>query len=113
MAKCAIVNARLIDGTGEEPKDGWGLVIDGASIQTVEPAGSLRVPADAQVIDAAGLTLMPGLIDPHTHLSYHVSTYALNMREMTETLETNTIKATENARTILETGCTAIGDWAP
>ena len=112
MAKCAIVNARLIDGTGEEPKDGWGLVIDGASIQTVEPAGSLRVPADAQVIDAAGLTLMPGLIDPHTHLSYHVSTYALNMREMTETLETNTIKATENARTILETGCTAIGDGA-
>jgi len=110
MAKLALVNGRLIDGTGSEPRDGWGLVIDGANILSVGPAGSLRVPADAQVVDVTGHTLMPGLIDPHTHVSYHKSTWALNMREMTESLETNTIKAVENARIILESGCTAIGD---
>lgn len=110
MVKLALINGRLIDGTGSEPKDGWSLLIDGANILSVEHTKSLRVPADAHVIDIGNRTLMPGLIDPHTHVSYHVSTWALNMREMTETLEANTIKAVENARTILESGCTAIGD---
>jgi imidazolonepropionase-like amidohydrolase len=110
MARLALINGRLIDGTGSAPRDGWGMVIDGAAIQAVGPTGSLRLPADARVIDVGGRTLMPGLIDAHTHLTYHVSEYALILQQMNESLEMNTIKAVESARVILEAGCTAVGD---
>jgi imidazolonepropionase-like amidohydrolase len=110
MPKYAIINARLIDGTGRAPQDGHALLTDGATIQQVKPTNSLRLPKDATVIDATGQVVMPGLIDPHTHVAYHISDYALNLREMTESVELNTIKAATNAKTILQSGCTAIGD---
>ena len=110
MPKCVLANGLLIDGTGREPQPGWGLVVDGKKIQSVGPMGSLSVPANAEVFDLGGWTLMPGLIDAHTHLTYHKSEYALILQQMNESLELNTIKAVENARVILETGCTAIGD---
>ena len=110
MTSFALINGRFIDGTGQESRDGWGLVVNGTNIQAVEHMQSLSVPADATVIDLDGRTMMPGLIDPHTHLTYHVSEYALLLQQMTESLETNTLKAAESARVILETGCTAIGD---
>lgn len=87
-------------------------MVDGTRIHSVGPVGSLSRPADARVIDAGGRTLMPGLIDAHTHLTYHGSEYALILQQMNETLELNTLKAAESARRILETGCTAIGDGA-
>ena len=110
MGKFALINGRLIDGTGKEPRNGWGLVVDGTNIHSVEAVESLRVPADAEVIDVEGRTLMPGLIDAHTHLTYHRKAKAARLRDIFMTLETNTIKAIENAQTILDTGCTAIGD---
>jgi imidazolonepropionase-like amidohydrolase len=110
VTQLAFVNGRVIDGTGREPRDGWGLVVDGATIRAVGPVQSLGVPSDARVIDAGGRTLMPGLIDAHTHLTYHVSEYALILQEMNEPLEMTAVKATQNARLILESGCTAIGD---
>ena len=55
---------------------------------------------------------MPGLIDAHTHLTYHAKEYALILQQMNESLEFNTLKAAENAKLILESGCTAVGDGA-
>ncbi len=110
MTSFALINGRLIDGTGKEARDGWGLVVKDSNIQAVEHMQSLSIPSDATVIDVEGRTIMPGLIDPHTHLCYHVSEYALLLQQMTESVEMNTLKAAESARVILETGCTAIGD---
>jgi imidazolonepropionase-like amidohydrolase len=112
MSEFVLINGRLIDGTGKEPLDGCGIVVKGASISAVGPSQSLPVPADAQVIDVGGRTIMPGLIDAHTHLTYHVSEYGLMLQQMNESLEMNALKAAESARVILETGCTAIGDGA-
>jgi hypothetical protein len=110
MATLALINGRLIDGTGKEPRDRWGLVVAGDRIQEVGASNSLRVPSDATVTDLGGRTIMPGLIDAHTHLTYHASEYSLILQQMNESLEINTVKAVDNARRILETGCTAIGD---
>ena len=110
MTSFALINGRLIDGTGQEPKDGWGIVVKDTDILSVDHTRSLAIPSDATVIDVEGRTLMPGLIDPHTHLCYHVSEMALLLQQMTESVEMNTIKAAESARVILATGCTAIGD---
>lgn len=63
----AITNARVFDGTPRPPVTAT-VVIRGARIAEVGP--SVTPPPGATVIDAAGKTLMPGIIDLHTHLPY-------------------------------------------
>lgn len=67
-----IRNGSLIDGNGVAPVPATDVVIDGDAIVAVGPAGTLadRVPADAEVIDATGCTVMPGLIDAHCHITF-------------------------------------------
>jgi imidazolonepropionase-like amidohydrolase len=112
MTTTALINARLIDGTGTPARDGWGLIIEDGRITYAGPAESLRIGPNANVLDLGGRTVMPGLIDAHTHLTYHAKEYALILQQMNESLEFNTLKAAENAKMILETGCTAVGDGA-
>lgn len=107
-----LANGRLIDGTGTAPRKGCSVVVVDAVIEAVGPAAALRMPAEARVVDVGGRTIMPGLIDAHTHLTYHAREYALILQQMNETLEMNTVHAVESARAILATGCTAIGDGA-
>ena len=110
MSDLALVNGRLIDGTGAAQRDGWGVVVRDGKIHSLGPVGSLSLPADAEVLDVEGRTIMPGLIDPHTHLTYHAGEYGLVLQQLNESLELNTIRAVETAKLLLETGCTAIGD---
>ena len=67
-----IRNGSLIDGTGSAPVPGVDVVIEGDEITAVGPAGSLadRVPDLAEMVDAAGATIMPGLIDAHCHMTF-------------------------------------------
>ena len=60
--------ARLIDGTGAAPVSNAVVVVTDNLITGVGTAGSVRVPANARVIDLGDVTLMPGFIDAHTHL---------------------------------------------
>lgn len=112
MNATVITNARLIDGTGAAPKERSGLRIVDGRIAEIGATDSLDMPPDTQVFDAAGRVVMPGLIDAHTHLTYHAKEYALILQQMNESVEFNTLKAAENAKLILETGCTAVGDGA-
>lgn len=64
----AITGATIIDGTGRTPvKDGCVIVTDGL-ISAVGNKKDIEIPRNAQVIDARGLTLLPGFIDSHFHL---------------------------------------------
>jgi len=63
----ALVNARVIEGTGSPPRDGRTIVVDDGRITAIFD-GQSRLPMDARIIDLRGLTLMPGLIDGHVHL---------------------------------------------
>ncbi|MGH9840374.1 MAG: amidohydrolase family protein [Blastocatellia bacterium] len=65
-----ITNVTIIDATGAAAKPDMALVILGDRITWIGKAGDLRLPANAQVLDAIGRFLIPGLWDMHAHLMH-------------------------------------------
>jgi imidazolonepropionase-like amidohydrolase len=63
----AIVGARLIDGTGAAPIDDSVILIESGRIRSAGPRAQARIPANATRVEAAGKTVIPGLIDTHCH----------------------------------------------
>jgi imidazolonepropionase-like amidohydrolase len=68
-AVVAFDGARLIAGTGSAPVENAVLVVDGGRFVQVGRAGDVRVPAGARRVSLAGKTVIPALLDTHTHLS--------------------------------------------
>ena len=73
-----LTGATLIDGTGAAPVPDAAVVIEDGRVTEAGPRAALAWPADAEVIDARGRTVIPGLIDAHDHLASHG--YALATR---------------------------------
>lgn len=68
--RIAITNARLITMAGQDNMEvirRGTVLVDGDRIAAIGPSRQVDVPADATVIDAAGMTVMPGLVDVHWH----------------------------------------------
>jgi imidazolonepropionase-like amidohydrolase len=59
------------DGVADAPSPGDAVLVEGGRIQALGPVGSLDVPAETRVLELPGLTLMPGLIEGHSHLLLH------------------------------------------
>ena len=66
-ADIAIVGARLIDGTGGDPMPDSVLLIRGDRVVAAGTRADTGVPAEAEVVDGAGKTVIPGLVDMHVH----------------------------------------------
>ena len=66
-ADLAIVGARLIDGTGGDPVADSVILIDDGRIRASGPSDAIEVPDGTEVVDAAGKTVIPGLVDLHAH----------------------------------------------
>src|SRR5262245_44658484 len=62
---------RVFDGTTREPHAGWAVLVRGDRIAAAGPAGDVPAPPDARVLELPGMTLLPGLIDAHTHVFLH------------------------------------------
>jgi imidazolonepropionase-like amidohydrolase len=102
----AICGARLFDGSGAIPiKDGV-LLINGEKIETVGPRGSFSLPSEAEIIDASGMTIIPGLIDAHIHLDLHgmADTYQENQVED----KLRTLRAAQEMEDTLRAGFTTV-----
>jgi imidazolonepropionase-like amidohydrolase len=67
----AVRAGQLIDGTGDAPIREAVLLVDGEYILEVGSARSVAIPSDCSVIDAFDLTLMPGMIDAHVHITHN------------------------------------------
>lgn len=63
----ALVNGVIIDGTGAAPVQNGVLVVKGRIIAAVGPRGEVAVPADAEVVDVQGATILPGVVNAHVH----------------------------------------------
>ena len=66
----ALMNARVIDGTGAPAREGYTLVLRDGVIAAMGPTAGTPPPAGARVIDLTGKSVMPGLVMVHEHLYY-------------------------------------------
>jgi hypothetical protein len=63
----ALTHARLVDGTGAPVREDQTVILTGDRISAVGPSPSTAIPAEARVIDATGLTVLPGMVGLHEH----------------------------------------------
>jgi imidazolonepropionase-like amidohydrolase len=97
---------RIFDGTGAAAHEGT-LVIERNKISKILPASSTEWPKGAEVVDVTGKTILPGLIDLHTHLTYPLT----DAETATAVSESDaTLRAAEKLRYFLESGITSVRD---
>jgi imidazolonepropionase-like amidohydrolase len=103
--------ARVFDGESAELHDGWVVLVRGEKIEAAGPAGEVRAPADAKVIELPGMTLMPGLIEAHSHVLLHpYSETPWSDQVAREALSLRVARATNHLRNTLLAGFTTIRD---
>jgi len=68
VSSIAITGGKIIDGTGVDPLEVGVVLVEDECIAAVGAVGEVAVPEDVQVIDASGMTVMPGVIDCHQHV---------------------------------------------
>ncbi len=102
---------RVYDGTADAPRAGWAVLVQGNRIAAVGPVGELAVPAGARVIDLPGTTLLPGLIEAHSHLLLHpYDETPWDDQVLKEPLAERIARATVHARSDLLSGFTTLRD---
>src|SRR5215813_3520683 len=103
--------AHVFDGESAQVHDNWVVLVRGEKIEAVGPAGSVTAPAGAKTIDLPGLTLMPGLIEAHSHVLLHpYSETVWNDQVAKESLSLRVARATNHLRNTLQAGFTTIRD---
>ena len=102
---------RVFDARGEQAHAGWAVLVQGGKIAAVGPLEGMHPPPDARVIDLPGTTLLPGLIDAHSHIFLHPYNETLwNDQVLKEPLAYRTIEAVQHVHDTLMSGFTALRD---
>ncbi len=102
---------RVFDGVTERPHIGWVVAVSGNQIAAAGPASDIDVPAGARRIELPGTTLLPGLIEGHSHLLLHPYDEASwNDQVLREPLALRVARATVAARATLMAGVTTERD---
>lgn len=102
-----IRGATVIDGTGRRPAPGQAVLVHGDRIAAIGPAASAAA-GGAEMIEAAGLTLLPGLINMHAHLTHSGHPRRRHLPE--EPDDVQVLRAARNALASLVSGVTTVRD---
>src|SRR5690349_13991774 len=101
--------ARVFDGVNSQPHEGWSVLVEGDRITAAGP--NLAAPSGARVIDLPGATLMPGMIEGHSHLFLHPYNETLwDDQVLHEPLALRTARAVVHAQRTLDAGFTTERD---
>lgn len=102
--------ARVFDAVSAQPHEGWAVLVEGGRIAAVGPAASVGGQG-ARVVDLPGTTLMPGMIEGHSHLFLHPYDEAdWDTQVLSEPLALRTARAVASARATLMAGFTTTRD---
>jgi imidazolonepropionase-like amidohydrolase len=103
--------AHVFDGESAQLYDGWVVLVRGERIEAVGPARDVRPPAGAKVVELPGLTLLPGLIEAHSHVLLHPYSETPWAEQVSrEALSLRVARATNHLRNTLLAGFTTIRD---
>jgi len=103
--------ARVFDGINTAPHEGWVVLVRGEKIEAAGPADQIKTPDDAQVINLPGMTLLPGLIEAHSHLFLHpYNETPWDDQVLRESPALRVARATNHARDSLLAGFTTLRD---
>jgi imidazolonepropionase-like amidohydrolase len=106
-----LVPARVWDGVADKPQEGWGVLVDGQKITAVGPVSSLTVPTGAKRVELPSTTIIPGLIEGHSHLFLHPYNEASwDDQVLKETYGIRYARAVASARATIESGFTTVRD---
>ena len=98
---------RLIDGMSDQPIEGALILVEGDKISAV--GANVRPPANAEVLDLSGYTVLPGLIDSHTHICL-APDYSSNNPVLNKSVAFRTLEGAAAAWAALEAGFTTLRD---
>ncbi|WP_426689354.1 amidohydrolase family protein [Rhodanobacter ginsengiterrae] len=102
---------RVWTADGDAAHAGWAVLVHDGVIAAVGPAGSIHAPAGARHVELPGTTLMPGLIDLHSHLFLHpYNETSWNDQVLTEPQDYRTLEAAAHAKATLLAGFTTLRD---
>ena len=102
-------DCRVIDGLADAPREHCDVIVDGERIAAIEPARP-RAAGEQQLLPAAGLTLLPGLIDCHAHYTLDPSADDIFQSVEREREALSILRAAQRARQALEAGVTTTRD---
>ncbi|MBV8665749.1 MAG: amidohydrolase family protein [Burkholderiaceae bacterium] len=95
----------------DAPRSGWVVLVEGERIAAVGAPADVHVPADSKIIDLPGMTLLPGLIDLHSHVFLHpYNETPWNDQVLREPLPYRTLEAGVHAKATLLSGFTTLRD---
>jgi imidazolonepropionase-like amidohydrolase len=110
-AVATLLRPAQVWSAGEPVHSGWVVLTDGTHITAVGPADAVPPPTGATVIDLPGATLLPGLMDIHSHLFLHPYNETLwNDQVLKEPVPYRTLRAAVQARATLLAGFTTLRD---
>ena len=103
--------ARVFDAEDGKIHEGWVVLVRGEKIVAVGPPSQVQAPAGAKTIELAGMTLLPGLMDVHSHILLHPYNETLwNDQVLKEPLAYRTIEAVKQCERTLMSGFTVLRD---
>lgn len=103
--------SRVFDGVSATPREGWVVLVRGDRIAAVGPAAQVVAPNDAELVELPGTTLLPGLIEGHSHLLLHpYDETSWTDQVLREPLALRVARAANHARDTLQAGFTTMRD---
>ncbi len=106
-----LIPDRVFDAPAGAERPGWVVLVRGERIVAAGPRSAISIPAGTREVQLAGTTLMPGLIEAHSHMMLHpYNETSWNDQVLKEPLALRVARATVSARNTLLAGFTTVRD---